>query len=415
MSGSHHTHSIRISHTTRKVQGRMACPGSKSESNRVLVLQHLFFPDIQVEGLSDSQDTLTMSRCLADRGNFIHTGDAGTVMRFLTAYFAIRNGREHVLMGSSRMHERPVGNLVEALQSLGAEIRYLEKEGYPPLKIYGRTLAGGNVALDSSISSQFISALMMIGPALEKGLELRLTGLSVSAPYIYMTAGLMKRLGFSVSVSDTSVSIPPMKPMPTGAYMVEPDWSAASYWYLIALLAEQAEIYLPGFREQSLQGDSALKGLFEPMGVSSEFIGSGYRLHKNDFQQREVRINLINNPDLAQTLAVAYAAKNIPAEITGLQSLRIKETDRLAALETELSKTGAQIEVGPDYLRLISGIRNLKGVEFDTYGDHRMAMALAPLALLDDVVIRDPQVVEKSYPRYWEDLEKVGFRIDSEE
>lgn len=414
MAGKHHAQRYRISHPDRRLVGRIGIPGSKSESNRLLVLNHLFFPQLRIQGLSDSEDTRRMQSCLADRGNFIHVADAGTVMRFLTAYFAIRDGREHVLMGSRRMHERPVGNLVEALQSMGADIRYLEKEGYPPLKIFGRRIVGGEVSLDAGISSQFISALMMIGPALKEGLKINLKGLSVSAPYIYMTANLMRRLGFVVRVSDSMVEVLPEVPDAPKEFHVEPDWSAASYWYLLVLLAEKAEIYLPGFNQHSLQGDAMVGGLFESLGVNSHFIGSGFRLQKSDSIDKTARINLLHNPDLAQTMAVAYAALNMEAEIYGLQSLRIKETDRLLALQQELAKTGAQIEIGGDYLKVKSGIRKVSGVEFETYGDHRMAMALAPLSLLGEVVINDPGVVGKSYRSFWGDLQKVGFVIHKE-
>ena len=414
MSGKTQITRYRISHPDRRLVGRVSIPGSKSESNRLLILKNLYFPDLKVSGLSDSDDTSTMKTCLADRGNFIHVADAGTVMRFLTAFFAIREGREHVLMGSRRMHERPIGNLVEALQSLGAEIRYLEKEGYPPLKIFGRRLEGGEVALDAGISSQFISALMMIGPSLSQGLKINLKGLSISAPYIYMTANLMRRLGFVVRVSDNRVEVPPEIPQPPENFQVEPDWSAASYWYLLALLAEKAEIYLPGFNQYSLQGDAMVGGLFEPIGVSSHFIGSGFRLHKNEERETMAHINLLHNPDLAQTMAVAYAALDIKAEITGLQSLRIKETDRLLALQKELARTGAEVEIGQDFLKINAGVRKVSGIEFDTYGDHRMAMALTPLALLGEIVINSPEVVGKSYQSFWEDLRNVGFNINKE-
>lgn len=412
MSGKHHVQRYKISHPDRRLVGRVMIPGSKSESNRLLVLKHLYFPKLEILGLSDSEDTRKMQSCLEDRGNFLHVGDAGTVMRFLTAYLAICEGREYVLMGSRRMHERPVGNLVEALQSMGADIRYLEKEGYPPLKIFGRKLIGGQVSLDADISSQFISALMMIGPALKEGLTINLKGLSVSAPYIYMTANLMRRLGFVVRVTDNMVDVLPGVPNAPEKFHVEPDWSAASYWYLLVLLAEKAEIYLPGFNQHSLQGDAMVGGLFEPLGVNSHFIGSGFRLQKSENMDRMARINLLHNPDLAQTMAVAYAALNIKAEIYGLQSLHIKETDRLLALQKELSKTGAQIEIGDDYLKVKSGIMEVSGVEFQTYGDHRMAMALAPLSLRGDVIVNDPEVVGKSYRSFWHDLRNVGFVID---
>lgn len=386
-------------------------PGSKSESNRLLILKHLYFPDLEIQNLSDSRDTDLMLRNLKERGNFYNVGDAGTVMRFITACLAVKPHQEFVVQGSERMHQRPVGILVDALRTLGADIEYLGKEAYPPLKIHGKKLAGGEISMDASVSSQFITALMLIAPGFEHGLRINLKGLSVSAPYIYLTANLMRRLGFKLRVNGDAVEVDPFVPEAPAGFAVEPDWSAASYWFLISLLAEKSEIYLPGFRQYSLQGDAFVSGLFEPLGVESYFIGSGFRLHKTKLAQQQFSINLIHNPDLAQTMAVAFAAKNIPAKITGLQTLRIKETDRLEALKKELEKTGARLETGEDYLEVKEGIQNLKAVSFETYDDHRMAMALSPLALLGDIEIRNPGVVVKSYQSFWHDLEKVGFQI----
>src|SRR5690606_10461484 len=315
------------------------------------------------------------------------------------------------LFGSERMHQRPSGILVEALRQLGAKITYLKNDGYPPLKIEGDELAGGDLEIDGPVSSQFISALMMIGPGMRQGLQLKLKGFSVSAPYIYLTANIMRRLGFEVKLEGGNISIPHQKVKGTPRMIVEPDWSAASYWYAIALLANKAEIYLPGFRQHSLQGDAFVSGLFEPLGIQSLFIGSGFRLKKGEVKQQKFAINLIHNPDLAQTMAVVFAAKNLPAKITGLQTLRIKETDRLQALKTELEKTGAEIEIGDDFLEVKKGVQTLEGVTFDTYEDHRMAMAFAPLALLAPVTINNPEVVAKSYQSFWEDLKNVGFVV----
>lgn len=413
MSGLESISHYRLSHPTGRLIGRIDVPGSKSESNRLLMLRDLYFPDLEIEGLSDSEDTQSMLRCLKDRGNFIHVQEAGTVMRFLTAYYAIKEGDENILMGTSRMHERPVGVLVEALRQLGAEIEYLEKDGYPPIKIYGRDLKGGEIALDAGVSSQFISALMMIAPALESGLRIKLKGLSVSAPYIYLTSSLMRRLGFKVEVTGDEVIVMPGIPkMQKHTFRVEPDWSAVSYWFQMARLSPFSEIYLPGFLQQSLQGDAKVNGFFEPLGVQTQFMGPGIRLKKENRLPDRIKVNLLQNPDLAQTLVVTYAALGIPAEIAGLQSLRIKETDRLTALQNELSKTGADIEIGDDFLKIHSGIKSVKGLEFETYNDHRMAMALAPLALLDEIVIKNPLVVAKSYPSFWSDLEKVGFQLN---
>lgn len=390
-------------------------PGSKSESNRLLLLKHLYFPQLGIDLLSDSRDTILMTQGLKSLERQIDVGDAGTAMRFLTAFYATQPGREVILSGTERMHERPIGILVEGLKRLGADIEYLKQEGFPPLKIRGAELQGGTLEVDGSVSSQFISALMMIGPGMKQGLQLQLKGFSVSAPYIYLTANLMRRLGFNVSVNGEFVDIEPLIPQPPEGLAVEPDWTAASYWFLISLLAENAEIYLPGFRQHSLQGDAFVSGLFEPLGVESHFIGSGFRLRKGERQQEKFVINLIHNPDLAQTLAVAFAAKGIPARINGLQTLRIKETDRLEALKTELEKTGAVVVTGPDYIEIQKGIQYLNGITFSTYEDHRMAMSFAPLALLAPISIEDPGVVAKSYQRFWDDLRAVGFQVTRQE
>lgn len=403
---------LHLSHPTQKVIGKIQVPGSKSESNRLLLLKHLYFPRLDIGKISDSRDTAFMQKGITAQSDEIDVGDAGTAMRFLTAYYASCEDRQVLLSGTERMHQRPIGILVDALKKLGAEIDYLEKEGHPPLRVSGKQLEGGTLEIDGSVSSQFISALMMIGAGMKQGLELRIKGFSVSTPYIYLTANLMRKLGFEVTVGGELVAIKSHIPKSIERFVVEPDWSAASYWFLIALLAERAEIYLPGFRQYSLQGDAFVSGLFEPLGVESHFIGSGFRLKKGAVTQEGFSINLVHNPDLAQTMAVAFAAKNIPARISGLQTLRIKETDRLAALKTELEKTGAQIEVGNDFLEVKSGIQNLEGVTFNTYEDHRMAMSFAPLALLGPIQIDDAEVVAKSYQGFWEDLKKVGFRIE---
>lgn len=402
---------LKLSHPTKKVIGKIEVPGSKSESNRLLLLKYLYFPGLDIGRISNSRDSIYMEKGLRAQGNKINVGDAGTAMRFLTAFYATQKGKEVVLSGTARMHQRPIGILVDALKKLGADIQYLQNEGYPPLKVKGAKLTGGILPIDGSVSSQFISALMMIGPGMEQGLTLKIKGFSVSTPYIYLTANLMRRLGFEVQVSGEEVIINSTLPKGVNSFPVEPDWSAASYWFLMSLLAEKAEIYLPGFRQYSLQGDAFVSGLFEPLGVESHFIGSGFRLKKGAQTQERFSINLIHNPDLAQTMAVAFAAKNIPARISGLQTLRIKETDRLAALKTELEKTGAVIDIGDDYLEIKSGLQKLEGITFKTYEDHRMAMSLAPLALLAPISIQHPEVVSKSYQNFWADLQKVGFEL----
>lgn len=366
---------------------------------------------MEIKNLDGSNDSRLMQNLLASAAKNLSAGDAGTVMRFATAFLAVQEGREVVLSGSGRMHQRPIGILVEALRQLGAEIDYLENDGFPPLRIRGRKLAGGRISIDPSVSSQFISALMMIGPAMENGLQLEMKGLSVSAPYIYLTGNIMERMGFRLSITSNLVQVENFVPKPLPQFEVEPDWSAASYWYLMGLLAEKAEIFLPGLRQVSHQGDAFVKGLFQPLGLNSFFIGAGYRLRKSARSLTSLEQDLLHHPDLAQTLAVACAALDVPAKITGLQTLRIKETDRLQALQTELKKTGADIVIGDDFLEVRCGIQSLADVEFETYDDHRMAMALAPLALLAPISIRDPEVVKKSYEGFWKDLQQFGFTV----
>lgn len=408
---------LRLSHPNAKLIGRIAVPGSKSESNRLLLLKALYAPEMEIKGLSSARDTLILADLLRSyqAEKYLSAADAGTAMRFMTAFLATRSGNWH-LDGSDRMRERPIEILVDALSQLGANIRYKGERGYPPLEIDGVRLRGGLLSLDASVSSQYISALMMIGPGLAKGLELKMEGLSVSTSYIYLTANIMRRMGLKAHVLGDEVRIPvcPDDHQAPAQFAVEPDWSAASYWYSMALLAHKAELFLPGFRQFSLQGDALVQQFFAPLGVASHFIGAGYRLRKETPPGKgSDTINLVQNPDLAQTLTVAYAALNKEVRLNGLQTLRIKETDRLLALKTELEKTGARIELGPDHLEIQRGIQDLKGLRFDTYQDHRMAMAFAPLALLAPIEINDPQVVVKSYGTFWNDLERLGFQIQT--
>lgn len=407
---------LQLHHPSGVLIGKLAVPGSKSESNRLLILRESYAPQLRLLGLSDSGDTQRLSDALAgfrQKASHYDLADAGTAMRFSLAFLAGQKGGPYVLDGSPRMRERPIGPLVEALRHLGAQIRYLGSEGFPPLAVEGGGLSSAELAIDGSQSSQFASALMMLGPSLPQGLSLRFRGFAVSTPYLYLTAHLMRRLGLSVQMSADTVRLAPLAPdfAPPEEIAVEPDWSSASYWFLAALLAQKAEIYLPGFREHSLQGDSFVANLFAPLGVESHFIGSGYRLRKKGPPPREFQANLIHNPDLAPSLAVAMAAQNICGRISGLQTLRIKESDRIAALATELRKTGAEIESGPDYLEIKRGVQKVAGLHFETYQDHRMAMALAPLALLGPISIAEPSVVQKSYGSYWEALDLLKFKL----
>jgi len=406
---------IEISHPTKIVRARPEIPGSKSETNRVLILKELYFPNLEISGASTSNDSRVLKRCLDHyrTKKELNVEDAGTAMRFLCAFLAVQKEGSWILNGSARMRERPIGLLVSALRQMGAKIEYLQKDGFPPLRISGAALKGGEYEIDGRVSSQFISALMMIGPLLKEDLTLRLKGFSVSAPYIHLTANIMRRLGFKVVVLGDEVKL---KPAALGSslepvFKVEPDWSAASYWFLIVLLASKAEVYLPGFRQYSLQGDSVVANLFAPLGVDAHFIGAGFRLTKSEALTSTLKLNLVQNPDLAQSFAVAAAAVLPEAHIWGLQTLRIKETDRLAALQNELFKVGIGLEIGSDFLKQSQAAKDWHRAIFQTYNDHRMAMALAPLALINPIIIEDTAVVNKSYPNFWEDLTRAGFTI----
>jgi 3-phosphoshikimate 1-carboxyvinyltransferase len=336
--------------------------------------------------------------------------DAGTTMRFLTAFFSITNKRK-VLTGTPRMKERPIGILVDALRSLGARIEYLQEQGYPPHEILGFTgQKTAHIRIRGDVSSQYISALMMIGPGLPNGLRLELEGKVGSRPYIEMTAALMKHFGVSCKVGPSNIEIPHQPYIPA-SYTVESDWSAASYWFAFSALAEEAQLALPRLSVTSLQGDSKIMSIMEPLGVQARLQDGLLHLTKNDIGT-QLEWDFTDCPDLAQTVAVICGAKGIVGKFTGLESLRIKETDRIAALQNELRKIGADlIEEDIAHWTLIPSSSLPTSASFLTYEDHRMAMALAPLATLMDVEIENPGVVRKSYPNFWNDMEAVGFPV----
>jgi 3-phosphoshikimate 1-carboxyvinyltransferase len=385
-------------------------PASKSISNRVLVINALAGGKSKLHNLSDANDTRLMMKLIHSDDELIDIEDAGTTMRFLTAYFSLTN-QHKILTGTPRMQERPIGILVDALRSLGARIKYQKREGYPPLVIEGfGTQQTDMVRIRGDVSSQFISALMMVAPSLPKGLKIKLTGKVGSRPYIEMTARLMSEFGAECDVAEDSILVKP-KPYATSELSVESDWSAASYWFAFTALAENASISLPFLFEDSLQGDHAIQQIMTSLGVITERRVDGMLNLKNTTSQKEIRWDFTNCPDLAQTVAVVCAAKGIKGNFVGLESLRIKETDRIAALQTELKKIGADLLEHDHQWTLLpsSGLPAL--ATFQTYHDHRMAMAFAPLATRMDVVIQDPGVVRKSYPHFWKDLEEIGFEL----
>ena len=393
-----------------RLQHEITISGSKSESNRLLLLQALY-PGIQISNLSNSDDTRLMQEGLRCAGGTVDIHHAGTAMRFLTAYYASREGREVVLTGSGRMKERPIRILVEALRSLGAEIEYLEAPGCPPLRIRGRRLTGSRVALPADMSSQYISALMLIAPSLPEGLEITLEGTITSAPYIRMTLGLLRRLGIEGTFEGQQIRIVPAADLPRQEVTVESDWSSASYFYsIVALSGPGSRIGLRSFRPDSLQGDSVLPGIFGHLGVESRFTGDRLEIAQTgDPDTRHLKWDLIEAPDLAQTLAACCFGLGIGCDLTGLHTLKIKETDRLLALENELSKLGADIAVTDQSLHLKASRRIVPMQRIQTYNDHRMAMAFAPLALKTPLIIHDAGVVSKSYPGFWKDLARLGF------
>jgi len=396
-----------------KLSGNLRITGSKSESNRLLLLQ-ANYRGVRIENLSNSDDTRVMQQALASGAPLLDIHHAGTAMRFLTAYFAGKPGREVTLTGSDRMKQRPIKVLVGALRQLGADISYLEKPGCPPLKIKGTQLEGTGVTLPADVSSQYISALLLIAPTLPKGLLLTLEGQITSLPYIKMTLGLLNRLGIQTEMEGKRIRVHPQRHIPPQTLVVESDWSSASYYYsIMALAAPGSQMVLQSYRRDSLQGDSVLRQIYEPLGVGSDFEGDRLTLIREDVQPGpHLSLNLIEAPDLAQTLAVCCFGMGISCDLTGLHTLKIKETDRLSALEAELSKLGAAVEVTGDSLRLHQGGSLQAGKSIATYNDHRMAMAFAPLALKTDLYIEDAGVVSKSYPGFWEDLRTLGFRCE---
>ncbi len=385
-------------------------PASKSISNRVLILDALAGNKSTIHNLSDANDTQLMLKLVRSAEKTIDVEDAGTTMRFLTALFSITN-QNKILTGTARMQERPIGILVDALRALGGEIDYLSQQGYPPLET--KQFSGqktSTLPIRGDISSQFISALMMIAPTLPNGLVLTLEGKVGSRPYIEMTAALMREFGATCDVREREVSIPKGSYHPID-FTVESDWSATSYWFSFAALAHEANIRLPRLFPVSLQGDSAIVRIMESLGIQSNRDADLLTLQKTS-TKKDLAWDFTHCPDLAQTVAVVCAATGIEGHFTGLESLRIKETDRIAALQTELRKIGADLVEQTNSWTLLPSAQLPASATFSTYKDHRMAMAFAPLATLMDVVIENPSVVRKSYPRFWDDMKLTGFIVD---
>ena len=407
---------IEISALQSPINNQLSITGSKSESNRLLLLNQLFENVLTLENISNSEDSQLMQKALANKTDLIDIHHAGTAMRFLTAYFSIQDGRKVTLTGSDRMKQRPIKILVDALNELGAEISYQENEGYPPLSIVGKKLTKETITIPSNISSQYITALCLIGTKLENGLTINLNGKIISVPYIQMTIQLLNKVGIKATFEGNTIQVPFTKRIEAQIVQVESDWSSASYYYSLIALSQNSEVKISTYFEDSLQGDSALQNIYaENFGVISTF-DNGILSLKNDtnFQPKQkIELNLINTPDIAQTIAATCVGLKVNCILTGLETLKIKETDRLVALKNELEKLGAIIRITDDSLA-IEGYQDFSETPtFETYNDHRMAMCMAPLAQKYAIRINNEMVVEKSYPTFWEDWKQLGFEIKS--
>jgi len=399
------------------IKGRIQITGSKSETNRLLLLKALF-PVISIENTSNSDDAQAMQKGIATTHGLVDVYHAGTAMRFLTAYFATKEGADIILTGSARMQERPIGILVDALRALGAQITYDKNEGFPPLRILGQKIKAQEVHLEAGVSSQYISALLLVGPSLEKGLTLHLKGKITSVPYIKMTLSLLEQIGIKTSFKGQSIQVWPAKELTAERVVVESDWSSASYFYSIISLADiGSEVQLTAYNSSSLQGDAVLATIYKLLGVQTSFIGHSLTLTKvaaplEAVLKEGLSWDLSNAPDIAQTIAVSCFGLGLACNLTGLHTLKIKETDRLLALEQELSALGASVSVTVNSLHLksFSGLMNA-WVTIATYHDHRMAMAFAPLALKTSLKVADATVVNKSYPDFWEDMKALGISV----
>lgn len=398
----------KLHNPTKNINLEIILPSSKSISNRALILNALAYSPFDIKNLSDCDDTRVTVKALDSNDTTFDIGAAGTAMRFLTAFLSKTVG-EWVITGSERMKQRPIKLLVDALNSLGARIEYVENEGFPPLRIYGSALMGGEISLNGGVSSQYISALMMVAPYMVNGLKIKLEGNIISIPYILMTKRMMHEYGVSVTFENNEIDIRPQTYKPI-EYKVESDWSAASYWYQALSIVGKGQIVLTGLYQNSSQGDSKVAELFEQLGVSTEFTPTGAKLTANGNYTPEFEYDFVNQPDLAQTFAVTCCMKQIPFHFKGVQSLKIKETNRIAALTNELAKIGFVLFEPAEGELAWNGEKcePAKEISIATYEDHRMAMAFAPVSLVTAINIEEPQVVSKSYPAFWDDFEKLN-------
>ncbi|MHB1146143.1 MAG: 3-phosphoshikimate 1-carboxyvinyltransferase [Lutibacter sp.] len=400
--------SSKINKINKTVCGNIQITGSKSETNRLLILQQ-FYPNLTIENISNSDDSELMQKALKSNSSEINIGHAGTAMRFLTAYFSVKEGGEIVLTGSHRMKDRPVKILVEALISLGANIQYLEKEGFPPLKISGKKLEKDFVEIEGNVSSQYISALLLIAPTLKNGLKLKFKGEVTSVPYIKMTLQLLAELGIGYVWEENLITVKPKPTIEPKTVIVESDWSSASYYYSLCALSPNSEIILSSYKKNSFQGDAILAEVYKDLGVETVFNENKIILkNTNTLNFELLTLNLKNAPDIAQTIAVTCFGLGIECYLTGLHTLKIKETDRLVALKTELEKLGGEVQITNETLHLKPSANINENISIATYDDHRMAMAFAPLAVKVAIEIEDASVVSKSYPSFWDDFGQIS-------
>ena len=402
----------KVSKEVRSFQGEINISGSKSESNRLLVIR-AYTSFFKIINISDSDDTNTMISALKSNDKEINIGHAGTAMRFLTSYFSSILNSSIILTGSARMKNRPISILVDALNNLGADIEYIDNIGFPPIRLRGKLISNDTVSLPANVSSQYISSLMMLGVSLKEGLKIKISTKITSLPYVQMTKKIIERVGGKVVIQSDNIIIKPFQSDNISDQIVESDWSSASYFFSLVALSDYSEITLSTFLNKSIQGDSRIVEIYKQFGVETSFSNNKIYLKKNNVELPDnISINLEDNPDLAQTIIITCLGLGVDCNLQGLNTLKIKETDRLLALKKEIEKFDVdKIDVTDQSIILKNNSKIKSGVSIDTYNDHRMAMSFAPLSLINPIIINNPQVVTKSYSNFWNDLESLGFNI----
>ena len=401
-----------ISKEGKNLQGNINISGSKSESNRLLTLR-AYTSFFNINNLSDSDDTNTMISSLKSDDKEINIGHAGTAMRFLTSYYSSILNSSKILTGSARMKERPILILVEALNNLGADIEYIDEKGYPPIRLNGKLISKNIVTLPANVSSQYVSSLMMLGVSINEGLKIKLSTEITSLPYIHMTKKIIERIGGNVDVKPDEIIIKQLVSNKIPDQIVESDWSSASYFFSLVALSDTSDLTLSSFFNKSIQGDFRIVEIYKQFGVETNFHNNKIHLKKNNIDLPDsISINLRDNPDLAQTIIVTCLGLGVDCKLEGLQTLKVKETDRLLALKREIEKFEVDtIAVSDQSITLKNNSKLKSGVSINTYDDHRMAMSFAPLSIINPIVINNPEVVSKSYLNFWNDLESIGFNI----